>query len=275
MESLPIRTPFPGASCFLLRSTASTQAEARRLAEGRGPAGLCFPPGSLVLAEEQSAGRGRFPDRAWESEAGKNLLFTLFLEPGLARLPALPIRIGLALCRASERYALASDRAFPSPPRLKWPNDLMFGERKAAGILCEAGASGVFAGIGLNCNQIAFPPSIEPRSTSLARELGGEIGRWELLEAILDELAAALVDALWRAKAEELLWRRGESSTFLPGLSGEGGRKGDSPLSGRIEGLGEDGSLLFREAGSPVARPYAAGELSHARNLVDRGPPAL
>jgi BirA family biotin operon repressor/biotin-[acetyl-CoA-carboxylase] ligase len=287
MDVLPIRNPFPGAACYLVSRTGSTQEEARSLAEGRGfvegarAAPPPFPPGSLIAAELQSAGRGRFPERGWESEAGKNLLFTLYLEP--RPVPALPIRIGAALCAAVARYARERELVFASQPRVKWPNDLMLGDRKAAGILCESGSSGTFAGVGLNCNQRAFPPGLEAKATSLARELVSEIDRWALLELFLAALKESLADSGWRAGAEALLWRRGELAAFLPGRSAGGADRAGSAVIGRIEGLDEEGSLLFEEEGGTGARAYAAGELSYGgggraaslRRRVDRGPPAL
>lgn len=261
MESIPIRNPFPGARSYLMASTRSTQAEARLLAE-RGAA-----PGSLVAAEAQTEGRGRFPERRWEAEAGKNLLFTIFLEPAAAGLPGLPIRIGAALCESVIAYSRSLGTEFARPPRIKWPNDLMLGDRKAAGILCEAGASGVFAGIGLNCNQVVFPASIEARTTSLAAELGREVYRWALLEVFLGRLAASLEDGDWLRKATAMLWKLGEAAVFSPGRLGADGDQGSLPLTGVIEGLDEAGSLLFKEEGRIAARAYAAGELGRERRL--------
>jgi BirA family transcriptional regulator, biotin operon repressor / biotin---[acetyl-CoA-carboxylase] ligase len=272
MKSIPIRNPFPGALSFVVESTESTQAEARRLAENRSLPGRAFPPGSLIAAEAQTAGRGRFPERRWESEAGKNLLFTIFLDFGALRqpegklLPGLPIRIGSALCEAVAAYVPA--------PRLKWPNDIMIGHRKAAGILCESGPSGIFAGIGLNCNQIVFPPGIDAGATSLARELGREVERWALLELFLEALAASLGDARWRQRADEWLWMKGETLRFLPGLEGSAERGGRGALVARLEGIDEEGSVLLTEVGAAVPRAYASGEL-RAGNSVDRCPPIL
>ncbi len=262
MEPIEIRNPFPGARCLLLSSTESTQAEARLLAE-RGQADGSFPPGSLVAAEAQTAGRGRYPERRWESEAGKNLLLTVFLAPESAGLAGLPLRIGCALCSATEAYSLVLGAAFARPPRLKWPNDLMFGDRKAGGILCEAGEAGVFAGIGLNCNQVAFPPGLEGGATSLAAESGARIDRWALLELFLEALRASLGDSGWLRIAEGALWRKGRPATFLPGSEARD-KGGSGPLSGTIEGLEGDGSLLFKENGDEMARPYASGELRAA-----------
>jgi BirA family biotin operon repressor/biotin-[acetyl-CoA-carboxylase] ligase len=259
MESISIRNPFPGAVSFSVASCVSTQIEARSLAEHRFLPGRAFPAGSLVAAEEQTAGRGRFPERRWESEAGKNLLVTVFLDsdaarlPGGGPLPGLPIRIGSALCEAVA--------VFTPSPRLKWPNDMMIGNRKAAGILCESGPAGVFAGIGLNCNQAVFSPELDPKTTSLARELGREVDRRAVLELFLQALASSLRDANWRQNAEARLWRKGETVSFLPGLEGSAERGGCGALIGKLEGIDEDGSLLLKEEGSVVVHAYASGEL--------------
>ena len=265
MERMEIASPFPGAEAFLADRASSTQEEAKRLAASG------FAPGSLVAANEQSAGRGRFPERGWESEYGKNLLVTVYLCPRAGRpRAALPIRVGLALCEAIEDYASKIGGAFASPPRLKWPNDLMLGDRKAAGILCETGPAGVFAGVGLNCNQMRFPPLLEGKATSLAPELGREVDRWAILELFLARLSADLGaapasdddDGDWRRAAMERLWRRGEAVSFLPGMAAKS--RGVLPLRGILEGLDEGGSVLIRAAGEEAARAYAAGELTAA-----------
>jgi BirA family transcriptional regulator, biotin operon repressor / biotin---[acetyl-CoA-carboxylase] ligase len=264
MEPLAIRSPFPGARAFLVASTPSTQEEAKALAAAG------FPPGSLVAAEEQSSGRGRFPERRWESEAGKSLLFTIFLGPEATALPGLPIRVGLALRDSVSELAARAGVPFACPPLLKWPNDLMIGDRKAAGILCEAGSAGVFAGVGLNFSQASFPPGLEGRATSLAMELGRELGRWELLELFLERLAELLADEAWREAAAARLWRLGERVYFLPGLASRGmagpglpagGGRGE-PILGVLEGLDGAGSLLIRAEGEPAPSAYPAGELT-------------
>jgi BirA family biotin operon repressor/biotin-[acetyl-CoA-carboxylase] ligase len=237
MEPIPIRNPFPGAGCFLVESAESTQDEAKRLARDG------FPSGSLVAAEEQTAGRGRFPDRPWLSERGMNLLFTIAFGTETAAVSALPLRAGAALCRAVSLQALISGAVPPRPPRLKWPNDLLFGDRKAAGILCEASAAGTFIGVGVNCNQESFPPEIADRATSLALELGARVDRWSLLETFLDLLSLSLAAEDWREGFDELLWRRGERLCFVPGAP-----ERSAPIEGVYLGVGKDGSVLMRSA---------------------------
>ena len=256
MEPIGIKNPFPGASAFLIERTASTQEEAKRLA-AQG-----YPPGSLVAADAQSAGRGRFPERRWESEAGKNLLFTIYLDASAAGLPGLPLRIGLALCAAVSDYAGLLGARFLSPPRIKWPNDLLIGDRKAAGILCETGPAGVFAGIGLNCNQSSFPRELEARATSLAKELGREVSRWALLELFLGLLQRAIADPYWREEVDKRLWRRGEELSFLPGTAGRGKVFEGDAIVGILEGIDESGSILIRQKNEEKVRSYPAGELT-------------
>jgi birA, biotin-[acetyl-CoA-carboxylase] ligase region len=250
MDTIPIRNPFPGASCFLIASTDSTQEDARRLA-AQG-----FPVGSLVAADEQSSGRGRLAGRTWSSQPGANLLFTIYLAPELARLPGLPIRIGASLGAAVFKYAREQGLAFPSPPLIKWPNDLLLGGRKAAGLMCEASAEGVFAGVGLNCNQLSFPPELAKRATSLAIELKREVNRWAILELFLDTLAHALDDPHWREAVLAHLWKLGQEVSFREG-------RGEAPpFRGRLAGLDESGALvLVGPDGSE--RAFSSGELPY------------
>ena len=254
MEPMAIRNPFSGAVCFFVGETESTMVEARKLAR-RGSAA-----GSLVATDYQRAGRGRLTERRWESEAGANLLFTLRLDPAAASHRGLPLRVGGTLCRAVGLYASRRSLRLPSLPLIKWPNDLLIGGRKAAGILCESKPAGeeagVYLGIGVNCNQTVFPAPLSASVTSLALELGQPIGRWSLLELILDQLEAELSKASWREGVEELLWRRGESVRFRAGAPGIG-----EPIVGRLEGVDDMGSLLIRPDGEARSRPFASGEI--------------
>ncbi len=264
MEALGIRNPFPEGRSYLASRLDSTQDEARRLAEAweAGRAEPAFPAGSLVAAEEQAGGRGRVPGRRWLSEPGLDLLFTLRLPVWAATLPALPLRIGAALCRAASGLASSMGAAFPSPPRIKWPNDLMLGDRKASGILCEAGKLGVLAGIGVNCARRAFPEGIRERATSLEAELGRRIDRWALLELILGEIRMVLGEAEWRSSLEPLLWRRGEEVLFAPGPAAESGLETER-IRGRLAGVDDTGALEL-ELSEGRIEAFLSGELTAA-----------
>ena len=145
------------------------------------------PEGTVVIAEEQTAGRGRH-GRAWLAPASSGLLFSIILRPKLRpdHVQALTMITALAL-----RDALADATALRA--EIKWPNDLLLSGRKVAGILCEARTTGArvdFAilGIGLNVNlpEGALPPAFS--ATSLALELGHPVPRAPLLRTILRRL---------------------------------------------------------------------------------------
>jgi len=261
MEVLDVASPFLDARSYLVDRAASTQEEAKRLAsrweaEGGEPA---FPPGSLVAAEEQTEGRGRIPGRRWASAPGESLLFTIRLPAETALLHALPLRIGAAVCAAASDLASSIGASFREPPRVKWPNDLMLGDGKACGVLCEAGRLGVFAGIGVNCNQRAFPADLGGRATSIAIGLGRNVDRWALLELILERTRLSFEGPSWRESVERLLWRMGEEVSFLPGPAAEEGREGER-VRARLAGIDERGALLLERADGSVGA-YLSGEL--------------
>ncbi len=131
----------------------STMDEARVRALAGAPEGL------VVVADEQTAGRGT-KGRTWHSPPGTGLYATFLFRPA-AEPTLLPLAVGLAVLRAAAETAPAV--------RLKWPNDLVWEGRKIAGVLCEGGPDGsggrfVLAGIGINVGQTEedFPPSSRP-----------------------------------------------------------------------------------------------------------------
>jgi len=161
--------------------TDSTNSDA--LAGARNTA----PHGSVYFADEQLAGRGR-GGHGWHSAAGEGLYVSVLLRPEIPalRLPLLPLAAGLAAAEAVRAVAgLAVD--------LRWPNDLLIGERKVAGILVESkieGQTSGFAvvGIGINVHQRAFDPGLSTPATSLDLESGRRISRQSLLVALLKSL---------------------------------------------------------------------------------------
>ena len=169
-------------------SVASTQAVAFELAE-RGAA-----DGTAVVAEHQTAGRGRRGAR-WEDEPGSSLLLSIVLRPALepARLPMLSYAAAVAVAEALASVA-------PVSPRLKWPNDVLVGSRKIAGILLETrlgrGPVITILGIGVNLGQRRFVGALADRATSVALETGLTVDREVLLTALLDGLDA------WRRRLE-------------------------------------------------------------------------
>lgn len=161
--------------------TGSTNSDAVKAARAGAP------HGSVYFAEEQSAGRGRGTN-AWHSAAGDGVYVSILLRPQMptARLPLLPLAAGLAAADAIGTVAgLVTD--------LRWPNDILFGPRKAGGILVEAHTENrsvayTVIGIGINVHQRSFPPDLATQATSLDLETGRRIARQPLLAALLKSL---------------------------------------------------------------------------------------
>ena len=153
------------------------------------------PHATLVVAESQSAGRGRLAGRTWHSPPGTGLYFSLILRPHLAPadFPKLTLAAGLALCKGLENHT-------PCRPGLKWPNDLFLHGKKCGGILTEtqavagAGQTAVVIGIGLNVNTPteAFAGELHTKATSLSAATGDLYDRGLLITAILAELELAV-----------------------------------------------------------------------------------
>ncbi len=157
----------------------STMDEAARLAaEGADE-------GTVVIAERQSAGRGR-QGRSWVSQPG-NLLLSVLFRPEIGQLPFISIIGGLATARALRKCANLD-------PTIKWPNDVMLGGKKAAGILAESAVEGesvCYAVLGIGIN-VALNPADDDElaaiATSVNAAAGGEVVRESLLRQLLMEL---------------------------------------------------------------------------------------
>ncbi|MDP2661100.1 MAG: biotin--[acetyl-CoA-carboxylase] ligase [Dehalococcoidia bacterium] len=194
----------------------------------------------MVLAEEQTAGKGRL-GRTWTSPAGSSILLSIILRPPVTRLAKLTMMASLAAARAVERST-------GLPTFVKWPNDVIVGDKKAGGILIEAELSGRFprfavVGIGLNVNfDVRTVPDIPETATSVSMELGRDFSRQDLLLALLDELETAYgalrtgipIERDWRARLETL--GRCVRVTRMIGPS----------LEGRAEDVDPQGRLLVR-----------------------------
>ncbi|NNF57766.1 MAG: biotin--[acetyl-CoA-carboxylase] ligase [Rhodothermaceae bacterium] len=169
--------------------TDSTNAEALRWAAAGAP------EGALVGADHQRAGRGRH-GRQWTDAPGQGLLVSLVLRPTLV-----PDQLGLIPLAAGVAVAEVLEQTLSLAPRLKWPNDVLLGERKVGGLLLEGhltpppgqdkthatGATFVL-GLGLNVNQTDFPAEIADQATSLALEVGRPLPRLPLLADLLAAL---------------------------------------------------------------------------------------
>jgi BirA family transcriptional regulator, biotin operon repressor / biotin---[acetyl-CoA-carboxylase] ligase len=147
------------------------------------------PEGAVAATEEQTEGRGRL-GRSWLAPARSSVLVSVLLTPAVepARLPELSLVAGRAVAEA-----LAGSGVEPS---VKFPNDVVIGGRKVAGILAEASDGRVVLGIGVNVNQTEseLPSEADTPPTSLRIETGARVDRPQLLAAILDRLERAYDD---------------------------------------------------------------------------------
>ena len=192
------------------------------------------PDGTVVVADAQTRGRGR-GGRSWHTAPGQGLALSVLLRQGCEwpALGLLPLVAGLAVAQALERLGGA--------PALKWPNDVLLGDRKVAGVLCETRRGAAVVGAGITLGQAAdeFPEEIAATATSLAlagvnspREdvaaafVGALETRWDALRR---DGPAALIEA-WRARAA--FW--GREVTV---------RAGGGELRGVARGLDADGAL--------------------------------
>jgi len=172
-------TRFMGQEVVYLPTVGSTNEVAKELVDEGAP------EGTLVIAEEQTAGKGR-RGRRWIAPAGTGLLFSLLLYPDLTleQVPHLTMLASLAAAEAIESLT-------GLPVRFKWPNDIVIRGRKAGGVLTEVGVTGerldyVVVGIGLNVNwNPSQVPELAGKATSLSEELGREVSRLELLQRLL------------------------------------------------------------------------------------------
>ncbi len=238
-EAADLRRRWGRESVHLYGSVGSTNDVARRLADEEDA-----PGGTVVLAREQTEGRGR-QERAWHSPPGGVYLSVVFRPTSLPNPDLLPLLAGLGLV---ERL----DGGFPGlGPALKWPNDVMVGDRKLGGVLCESvwsdeGPRFVVAGVGLNVRPLEDPPSGPGAgATSLDRELGEETPLVEAADAVLEGLEARLPDVPERLatgaleRVDDYDWLADRRVVVT--LPDE-----EEPLPGVCVGIAPDGRLLFR-----------------------------
>jgi BirA family biotin operon repressor/biotin-[acetyl-CoA-carboxylase] ligase len=213
----------------------STMDEARRLADADAP------DGTLVIADEQTAGRGRL-QRSWWAPAGTSLLMTLLLRPALQPRQAqrLTMICSLAVCDAIAQHSGVE-------ALVKWPNDVLIGGKKACGILTELSLTGnrleyALVGMGLNVN-VDFsgaPPLMAP-ATSLLMEAGHPVSRLDLLVALLEGIERRY-EALLRGVSFQEDWRR-RLATLGQDVCVTSGQ---DRVCGEAVGVDKDGALLLR-----------------------------
>lgn len=244
-----LHTRVLGRSVHYMDTTASTNSTAMALAEAGSS------DGSIVVAETQTAGRGR-RGRAWHSLRGHHIYCSIIFriaDEHSTWLSWIPLTSALAAAEAIFETARL-------PVLLKWPNDMLVSEKKIGGILCEKvggqGQSVVVIGMGLNinCDYTDFPSDLSSLATSMKMEYGRTVDRTAVLAALLNRLEVRLDRLRLEGTSETLAAYVARSATI--------GEKVRIMLSeaeyieGLAESIGPDGCLRVR----PLSDPSSKGD---------------
>ena len=214
---------------------------------------------SVLRADYQTAGRGQ-QGNSWESERGKNLLFSVMLWP-----KGVEVRCQFRLSQAmavAVRDALAEYQTPSTPPlwgaiTIKWPNDIYYGEKKVSGTIIETTWKGEMVercvmGVGINVNQREFR-SDAPNPISLCHILGREVNREELLDKVLERFVP-LYECLMTGDDEEIAHRYASNLIWREGLHHY--CDADGEFEAEVVDVAADGHLTLRDADGRERRYY-------------------
>lgn len=247
-----LKTKTMGQTIYFYEETDTTNNRARELAlEGA-------PEGTLVVAEKQTAGRGR-RGKVWESPLGTGIWMSLVLRPQImpAEASVLTLLCGLATAEAIEAETGLS-------AGIKWPNDILINGKKAVGILTEMDCEMsevhfVIPGIGINVNTASFPPEIAEIATSLYLECGKTVSRRRLVHKVLERLE----------EHYETFLRTGSFAAMLEDyrkrcitLGKEVHVLGREPFFAEALDITPEGELLVRRADNGKEEVVFSGEVS-------------
>ncbi|MBV9766548.1 MAG: biotin--[acetyl-CoA-carboxylase] ligase [Acidobacteriaceae bacterium] len=239
-----IRELRPENKIHYFQTIDSTMTEAARLA------GLNAPHGSVVLADEQTAGIGRL-GRSWQSPAGLGIYCSILLRLPLppSGFPIASLVLGLATAEAIQNSTqLACD--------LRWPNDVLINEKKVAGILTHLVDACVVAGIGINVNHTSLASDLRTPATSLRIESNGRAQSREHIVVNLLESVGSFCSMLRTEGSAAILRAFSSASTYVINrrvIIEENG------LRGVTAGLDDNGFLLVRSDSGQVERLAAGG----------------
>ncbi len=249
MVRCDLNTACIGCEVHYFASTDSTNVRAGELGDSGAP------EGTVVVAESQSAGRGRM-GRSWISPAGVNLYTSVLLRPQI-----LPLQASQLTFMAAVAVARAVEAVTELPVTVKWPNDILINGKKVAGLLNEVSAEMegihyVVLGIGININMDSgqFPADLRYPATSLMLELGASVERVELARELYRQL-----DSLYRLYCERgfapvrLAWEALFAMLGCEVAVDCGGQE----FRGVVGGINGDGALLLNLADGAVQEIYA------------------
>ncbi len=234
--------PFNQSPIYLVDTVDTTMRKAKELYAETKTGGL------VLTARHQVSGRGRIEKRQWVDSPGESLLFTIILDSSQISFPAeqLPLRAGIAVSHAVEISTGIKSM-------IKWPNDILIGNRKVCGLLCESTFKSYAIGIGINVNQKIFagvPTNSSLREpTSLRLEGGLFADPLELLPQILESLNWSFYLKTWKDYIEQRLYRLGEAISIVTGEATEDGRVSSTGnvVTGILRGLDDYGGLIIED----------------------------
>ena len=187
------------------------------------------PIGTVIIADEQTAGVGRH-GHSWHSEAASGIYCSVVLKPA----PLLTLALGLATAEAiTASTGIGCD--------LRWPNDVMVGGRKVAGILVQLVTGSAIGGIGINVNHTEFPAQLAPEATSLRLQAGREFSREDILLALLPA-----VESFAEMDNQSILRLFTKASSYAAGRRVVVARP-EGPIKGVTAGLDPSGYLVVRK----------------------------
>ncbi len=251
-----LNTRLIGRDLIFLPQTTSTNVAAKKLGRKGCPEGL------VVVADHQTAGRGR-SGRRWSAPPGSDILMSIVLRPSIA-----PERCSVLTEFASLAVAKAIEARCGLQPQIKWPNDVLIQDKKVCGILTEGHVRGdalafVVIGVGVNCNrdEKSFHKSLRGAATSLLMETGEPVDRARLLADVLANLETEYMQFAASGlshiapELRQRLWRLNESIVI---------RTGEDEVRGVCVGLDDEGRLLVRD-NRGRRRAFWGGEILHLR----------
>ncbi|MEA3369099.1 MAG: biotin--[acetyl-CoA-carboxylase] ligase, partial [Candidatus Ratteibacteria bacterium] len=214
------------------------------------------PEGTVVLAEEQNRGRGKW-NRRWVSPAGQGIWMSIILKPKLKPEDTARITLmtAVAVVKALENYP-----GFPAG--IKWPNDILLKDKKIAGILSEMETEGetvkfIIVGIGLNTNLdlTALPEDLKDGVTSINHELTGSFSQEKLLNEIISRIE--LYYTLFIREGFSAIREEWQNYSVTFGRQLEAVCRGEK-IFGRAVGLSENGGLLLRENSGVITELFGS-----------------
>lgn len=243
-----LKTKFIGHNILYYAVTSSTMDVAKQAIRDGAE------EGTIVIADHQTAGRGRL-GRTWLSPPDSSILLSIILFPDLEQLPRLTMVACLAVAQSIEKVTGLE-------PVIKWPNDVLIDGKKVSGVLIESDVQGdtvnyAIVGIALNVNlDPSSIPEISETATSLKQVLGREVSRLQVLESLLGQFEE-LYQALRRGEPIDKEWRR-----RLETLGKEVAvRCGGEVKEGYAESVDDEGNLLLRRPDGSLLT-IAAGDVT-------------